>query len=300
MKSKSKFISALFCLFTLTFTACDLTVANLTSNSIPQNPSGIYTMSMEARIKNAMVDSESMTASIVIDGEVHPMTRSDIGKNIFDFDFKLPQGRDLAKYYYVVEYKMKSADSKVRTINSGNNVYTFNLTDRYPVGLESNRAPIGTRIPLLGRGFTRYDKIILGNVEVDTQFLSDNQLVFVVPPLPAGRTYAVELAGADGNLFIDNFRIDKSTINVVPSAIQIGSGQVQRLLFKVDFEAPVGGLIVEVTTDVPAGVIMEEVIIPQGASTISIPVKGGVPSRGNLYVNVPGFDEVVVPVEVTP
>jgi hypothetical protein len=298
MKSKRKILAILASSFALLLTACDLTLANLTSKSVPENPSGIYTLSMEARIKNAMVDSDSIKARIVIDGREHEMVRSDVGRNIFDYDYKLPEGRDNAKYYYLVDYRLKTPDSKIRNMKSS--VERFNISNRYPVMLESNRAPIGSRIPLLGRGFTRYDKVILGSIEVDTKFVSENQLVFTVPPLPAGRTYSVELAGAGGNQFIDNFRIDKSTINVVPAAIKLDSGQVQRLLFKVDFEAPVGGLRVEVTTDIPAGVIMEEVIIPEGASTISIPVKGGVPSRGNLYVNVPGFDEVIVPVEVTP
>ena len=55
----------------------------------------------------------------------------------------------------------------------------------------------------------------------------------------------------------------------------------------------------KIETDVAPSVIMPDVRIPQGAKSISAPVKGGVPGSGSLFVNVPGIKELVVPVTVT-
>ena len=54
----------------------------------------------------------------------------------------------------------------------------------------------------------------------------------------------------------------------------------------------------DITTDVPRSVIMPVARIPEGSGTVSIPIKGGEPGSGNLFVNVPGLKEVVVPVVV--
>ena len=50
--------------------------------------------------------------------------------------------------------------------------------------------------------------------------------------------------------------------------------------------------------NVPASVIMPEAHIQAGARTANIPVKGGQPGSGNLFIKVPGLKEVTVPIKV--
>ena len=79
------------------------------------------------------------------------------------------------------------------------------------------------------------------------------------PALPSGIDYPVQLIGGPhGALDIGNFRIDESRIGVVPSSLEIASGDSATLLFKIDYDAPVGGLPIEVKTNVPDSVVMPE------------------------------------------
>lgn len=240
-----------------------------------------------------------MKANVVIDGKSYPMTKGDVSDHIFDFDYKLPDNRDTATFYYILNYDYRTGE-KAKTRETKSDIHKFKLTNRYPVMIESNRAPTGTKLPILGRGFSRFDKVYFDNAQVTTEFISENQLNIIVPSLPAGKTYKILLENGTGRIFIDNFRIDKSMIRVVPATINILSGQVQRILFKIDNAAPSGGLKVDVTTNIPEGVIMDEVRIAEGKKTVNIPIRGGAPSKGSLFVQVPGFDEVTVPITVSP
>ena len=75
-----------------------------------------------------------------------------------------------------------------------------------------------------GRGFTKYDQIKVGETETTTQYMSENELRFTVPPLPSGLDYSVKLAGgAHGSLEIGTFRIDESKLGVVPTNLEIQS-----------------------------------------------------------------------------
>ena len=63
--------------------------------------------------------------------------------------------------------------------------------------------------------------------------------------------------------------------------------------------APPGGLLLDLTTDVPESVIMPEVIVPDGQNSVTVTVEGGRPGTGSLYLK--GYDtgEVTIPVSVT-
>jgi hypothetical protein len=63
--------------------------------------------------------------------------------------------------------------------------------------------------------------------------------------------------------------------------------------------ATTGGLLVDVTTDIPESVIMPEVIIPQGSNTTTVSVEGGRPGTGSLFIRGPGVRELTVPITVT-
>jgi hypothetical protein len=53
-----------------------------------------------------------------------------------------------------------------------------------------------------------------------------------------------------------------------------------------------------VTTDIPASIIMPEVIIPGGQRSTSVTIEGGEPAQGNIFVEVQGYSEVILPVTI--
>jgi hypothetical protein len=53
-----------------------------------------------------------------------------------------------------------------------------------------------------------------------------------------------------------------------------------------------------VTTDVPDSVIMPEVVIPQGQTSVTVTVEGGKQGSGSLFLKGFGNGEVTVPVTV--
>ena len=83
-----------------------------------------------------------------------------------------------------------------------------------------------------------------------------------------------------------------------PSSLEIQSGDTATLLFKIDHEAPAGGLIIDVKTNIPNSVIMPEAIIAEGDKTVNIPIKGGQPGEGKLVITADGFEGAEVPIKV--
>jgi len=275
----------------------DLTLSNLTPKKIPKNPSRIYTLSLDAQINNGSVSRDTLLAEIVIDGNTYPMQKSEAGKDIWEYDYRLPGDRRGAKYLYKVTYDVGGIHGKSKKeVRSA--LQTFLLSNRYVISLQSERGPVGATIPVLGSGFTEFDKIVVGEQEAVTSHVSDSQLTFVVPSLKAGETYPVALEGANGQDPVGNFRIDPSTISVEPSKLSLQSGQTELMLFQISFEAPPAGLYIDIKTDIPASIKMPEVIIPGGARTVSVNVQGGQPGTGSIKIAMPGFDEVTIPVEV--
>ena len=280
------------------FAGCgDITLRNLTTSKIPQNPSRIYTLSVDAEVKNGSVDRKSMQTEIVINGETFPMVKSDAGKDIWEFDYRLPGDRRGAKYFYQVKYDVTKVSGKEQRVAKGS-LQQFELSNRYIISLESERGPVGATIPVLGRGFTEFDKIHIGDLEASTTYVSDSQLKFVVPTLPSGNTYSVYLDGANGKEPFGKFRVDPSTINVHPKMLRLQAGQSELMIFQIEFEAPPNGLYVDVKTDIPQSLKMPEVIIPGGSRTVSVNVQGAQPGTGSLVIRMPGYDEVTIPVEV--
>ena len=83
-----------------------------------------------------------------------------------------------------------------------------------------------------------------------------------------------------------------------PAALSLAPGQKQSLTFTITHPAPAGGLLLDVTTDVPESVIMPEVIVPEGQSSATVTVEGGKPGTGSLFLKGYGNGEVTVPVTV--
>jgi len=227
------------------------------------------------------------------------MVQDEFNPELWSCDYKLPAGFDEATYYYEAKYSsvLDNGDTAERTVTS--DLQVFRLENRYVGNLASYRGPVGSEIAVQGRGLTKYDKIIFGEEATTTRYLSENELRFIVPSLPSGIDYIVKLeGGAHGALEIGQFRVDESKIGVVPSSLEIQSGDSATLLFKIDYEAPAGGLPIEIKTNIPDSVIMNEAVISEGDKTVNIPIKGGQPGEGKLLISAPGFEDSEVTVKV--
>jgi IPT/TIG domain. len=287
-------LSALF------FSGCQtMVLSNLTPASLPENPSQIYTMTLRATPKTKAIPPESIEPKIIIDGRSHVMTKSPLGENLYEFDYQLPSGRDQLAYYFLVDYKVKGGEGQLNSSQAYTGLSQASIVRRYVLSLEVNRGPVGSRISILGRGFTPQDTVYFDSTPARTVFESPNSISFFVPALDPGRNYRVTLNSPSGNSPVGTFRVDSASVTVVPMSLMLRSGETQPLTFTVPNAAPPGGLLLDVTTDIPDSVIMPEVIVPQGQNTITVNVQGGQPGNGSLYLKGYGGGEVTIPVTVT-
>ena len=278
---------------------CDTVVlTNLTAPSLPENPSQIYTFTLRVTPKTNTVVNGSLMPKIVIDGQNFAMKRSAFGDGIYEFEYQLPGGRDEVAYYYLVPFKIETqngtTDSEVYT-----EIIRAKIVRRYVLSLEVNRGPIGARISVLGRGFGPQDSIFFDNLPARTTYESPNAISFIVPAIEPNKNYRIMLGSSAGNSPVGTFRVDPSSLNVSPSSLQLRGGERQSLTFSVPVSAPPGGLLIDITTDVPESVIMPEIIVPQGQTSVTVNVEGGKPGNGSLFVKGFGAGEVTIPVSVT-
>jgi len=277
---------------------CDaVTLTNLTPATLPENPSQIYTITLRVATKGSSVVPGSVKPHIVIDGQNVAMAKSSMGEGIYEYDYRLPPGRAEFAYYFLVEYEVAYAE-RTEPREAYSEINRVSVANRYVLSLETNRGPVGAHISILGRGFSPQDVIYFDQMPVRTVYESPTSLSFFVPALPPGRNYEVMLGGVAGNSPVGTFRIDASALSVVPTELNLRPGEMQTLTFTVANVAPAGGLLLDVTTDVPESVIMPEVVVPAGQNTITISVQGGKPGQGSLYLK--GYDtgEVTIPVTV--
>ena len=295
----AKLIRTLFSMIAvLALVGCsDMTLSNLTPQRVPQNPSGIYTITMKPSLRDATIIQDSIMPYIVIDGTKHPMKKSSMGANIFEYEYTMPAGHADAKYYFVIDY-LADVKGTPRERSETSELYTLKLINRYVVTMVTERGPVGSKVAVVGRGFSKYDKVTIGGIEADTTVESSNALSFIVPALPAGRSYQAYLRSGNGNMPIGQFLIDAGNIRVMPKELTLTSGERSVLIFSIDNPAPKDGLLIDVTTDIPESVIMPEVIIPGGARSVSIPLEGGLAGNGTLYATASGFGETHVPISV--
>lgn len=270
---------------------------------VPENASNIYTFSFVSKsLPSTMVSRDNSRAFLVVNGQTFQMQRDPIQRNLFTFDYQMPPGQRTALYYYYLEYDYVQGGVVKRGVEysatSEEDLHRVTIIDRYPIQVVSNRGPVGANVALVGRGFTPSDVVVIGDREATTKYESPNSLRFTVPSITAGQTYPVKLRTAGGDIDAGTFRVDPSIITVLPQSVNLTRNGRELLIFTINFEAPAGGLAVDVTTDVPASIIMPEVVIPAGSRTVSISVTGGEPGIGTLYVEAEGFDPVSIPVTV--
>lgn len=280
------------------FAGCGaVTLTNLTPPSTPENPSQIYTFSLRVTSRTNTVPPASIAPHIIIDGQSHEMKKSTIGEGIYDFEYQIAAGRDEVAYYYLVNYTTEG-----NSVQTAGEAYTevtrLKIVNRYVLSLEVNRGPVGARISILGRGFTTQDVVVFDNTPARTVMESPNALSFYVPALPPGRNYRIVLQSSAGNSPVGTFRVDASNVNVSPSSLNLASGARQSLSFSIPNPAPAGGTLLDVATDIPESVIMPEVIIPQGQTSVTITVEGGKAGSGSLYLRGFGTGEITIPVSV--
>ena len=272
---------------------------NLTSTNISQNPSGIYTIQTEVDLQDRKIFYDSIEVVLYVGGEAYPMVKDPVNPSLWSCDYKLPSGFDEATYYYQANYLIERDNGSQAKRSLKSDLQVFRLENRYVGNLAAYRGPVGVEIAVQGRGLTKYDSISIGGEKASTRYLSENELRFTVPSLPADLDYSVQLIGGPhGALDIGNFRIDESTLGVVPSSLEIQSGDSATLLFKIDFEAPVGGIPIDIKTNIPASVIMPEAFIAAGDKTVNIPVRGGEPGEGKMIVTASGYEPIEIPVKV--
>ncbi|HVS53841.1 MAG TPA: IPT/TIG domain-containing protein [Opitutaceae bacterium] len=278
---------------------CDIvTLTDLTPASMPENPSQIYTFSLRVAPRSNTVPAASISPHIVVDGQNYEMKKSPLGEGIYDFEYQLPAGREEVAYYFLVTYNIEGNGTETPH-ESYTEVAHVKIVHRYVLSLEVNRGPVGARISVLGRGFTPQDQINFNGSPARTVFESPNALSFFVPPLDANHNYRVTLNSASGNSPVGTFRIDPSNVTVFPTSLTLRAGAQQVLTFTIPNAAPPGGTLLDVTTDVPECVIMPEVIVPQGQTSVSVNVEGGKPGSCTLFLKGYGAGEVTIPVTVT-
>lgn len=293
----SQFTRLLAACSALFLVGCDVKIVNRTPPSFSENPSQTYTITAEVRLPSPAIRKESVRASVVIDGQAHQMSRSPLGENIYEYDYHLPAGRSDGAYYLLASFDVEMSSGVVpREIFTP--LQHFTVVNRYGLSLDASRAPVGAEVTVLGRGFTAQDTVYVGGQSAQTIFRSPNSVSFVVPPLASGRNYPVSVGAPGAGIEVGTLRIDEGTLSVTPSALSVTAGERALLVFTIPTEAPAGGLLLDVTTDVPASVIMPEVTMPAGARSVNVAIQGGQPGSGSLFVSAPGFGEVTIPISV--
>ncbi len=279
------------------FSGCDtVTLTDLTPKAMDANPSHIYTFSLRVTPRTTTVSG--IAPRIVVDGQNFGMKKSSLGEGIYDFEYQLPAGRDRLAYYFLVNYNVEGNATQTPQ-ETYTQVEQVQIIGRKVLKLEANRGPVGARISVVGRGFTPQDAINLSGTPARTVFESPNAISFFVPALEAGRNYQVTLTGATGDSPVGTFRVDPSSVAISPTALTLRTGEQQNLSFTLPNPAPAGGTLLDVTTDVPESVIMHEVIVPAGQTSVTVSIGGGKPGTGSLFLKGFGSGEMSVPVTVS-
>jgi hypothetical protein len=276
-----------------------MSLTNLTPTTLPTNPSGIYTFTLRVTPKSTLVVPESIAPHIVVGAESHDMVKDSSIPGIYEFDYRLPVGQDNIGYYFLVNYQTEG-NGVIDNRQAYTELSHAAVVGRYVVSLEVNRGPVGARIGVLGRGFTPQDLIGFDGTPVRTVYESSTSLGFYVPAMAPGKSYHVTLSSAAGNSDVGTFKIDPSDVTAEPASLSLTPGQKQSLTFTITHPAPAGGLLLDVTTDVPESVIMPEVVVPEGQLSSTVTVEGGKPGTGSLFLKGYGSGEVSVPVTVSP
>lgn len=281
----------------LLFEGCSPTLSNLTPETTPKNPSNTYRLTLHSKLKPNDVLQDSFKASVVIDGEKHLMENGPWGPNFFVYDYYMPGQRAEAAYYFSLNYD-KNIHGRKQSKEIKTPLYRLKISERRVFSLECERAPVGTKVPVLGRGLKPEDKIIIGDFAANTEYVSGNVLLFTVPTLLPEKSYNVFLLSVEDKQFVGSLLVDKAKLHADLESIELRKGEKVSLTLSTDNSVSESGLALDVTTDVPDSVIMPEVLIPAKSNSVTVTIEGGEAGEGQLFVAAPGYEEMRIPIKV--
>ena len=202
---------------------CASNIVNMTADTLAENPSGIYTITARVQPDKTELIKGSLHVSIVIDGQIHPMTLSQLGDGIYEYDYHMPAGRTEATYYLLINYGAIRGKTGF-PVEEYTELRTIKLANRYVYTLDAIRGPIGARIAIVGRGFTPQDVVYVGSTPARTMFESLNVISFAVPPVAAGQNYEISVNNGTTSQKVGTFRVDGLSLTVNPSEISLRTG----------------------------------------------------------------------------
>lgn len=298
MKAKRIFLSS-FLVLAFCLTGCSVKIVNTTPDIAPASPTGNYTLSAHAQVKKQTVVPSSLKAFVVIDGEQRAMTATTTAPNLFEYDYQAPVGKELTRFYYVLNFDTQKKDETPTSVQIISDLYQVQLPSQITLTIDKTRAAVGTRVSINGQGFTNQDIVFVDRTPAETVFTSPTKLQFVVPELKPDFGYSIEVRSSTRAQTAGYLRIDPaSPLSVLPNKLSLKPGQRQALAFALDYPASDGGLYINITTDIPGSIIMPEVLIPEGARSVSAVIEGGKVGSGHLFINVSGLPELVIPLTI--
>jgi hypothetical protein len=275
---------------------CDLKIVNLTPTTLRENPSQIYTISARIEDTGGNVVAGSIVPHLIIDGQDLIMKQSQ--GDVYALDYQLPPGRSEFAYYILVNYKTAANDGVPTDRETYIETVHVNIAGRYVLSLQADRGPVGAQIGVSGSGFTPEDIVYFEGTPARTVYASPTALNFFVPAVEPDHSYNVTINGSAGSADVGTFHVDSLSIQASPASLTLHTGEQQSLTFTVPILAPAGGLLLDVTTDIPDSVIMPEVVVPAGSSSVTVTVQGGRAGSGSLVLKGYGAGNVTIPVTV--
>ena len=271
-------------------------VTNLTPQTAKRNPSNLYRFTVQCNVEPQKLVPETFKPLLVIDGQQFPLKQdADVG-GLYYYDHELDATRTDAKYYFQVSYQQRR-QGVVRNYVRKTPLASFSISGFGNLSLETERAPVGNEIRVLGSGFTANNRIRVGDYDAPTEFLSENVLSFRVPAVAVGKTYPVLVIIGEETHFVGNLLVDSGRFVAEPMEVSLHTGEKTDFTLRANRPSP-SDLYINITTDIPNSVIMPEVRLAAGETEATVSIEGGEPGKGRLYISAQGFDDFTVPIEV--
>ncbi len=237
-----------------------------------------------------MVDPRRIAPHVVLDGQNYAMKQSSAGRRplrISTTSSRRPRPR--SPYYYLVDYT--ATEQRHRAAER-------RPTRAYPACGRPSLRPLAGGQPRPGRRQRQRPRPRFHAPGCHLPSTACRPAP-CSPPRPRSASSSrpsrpAELPGHPrrdhGSSPVGTFRIDPINLTVTPPNLTLASGAQQSLSFSVPNPAPPGGLLIDVATDAPESVIMPEVVIPEGQTSVSVSVQGGKPGTGSLVLKGYGAD----------
>ncbi|OHE73191.1 MAG: hypothetical protein A2007_05290 [Verrucomicrobia bacterium GWC2_42_7] len=298
MNAKLTKFSALATLSSVLFFGCaNNPIRSISPEKVSSNSLGTYTLTMSTDITVDQSVDGTYKPSIVIDGTPRRMKPSRLGDHFWEYEYKMPKGQEVSHYYYEIEWvEHHHAANTKHSLRS--DIYSLQVTDRAVFSLETDRSHVGSKVGIIGRGFTAQDKVKVGDVFAPTHYASLTSLNFTVPPVTSDKHYRIQLVNGDKVTDVGTLFVAPSGLHLSESPLQLTNGEKKVLSLHLDQPAPAGGLFVEITTDIPESIVMSEVTVPSGETSKTVKIQGGKPGKGSLFIKANGYAEEQISVTV--